>query len=67
MGEEGEVLEVLLDLVCGLEDEGVEEVGVLGALEDGGGEVGEEGVEGALHAAHQLHLTRQLLPQETLD
>ena len=40
---------------------------MLWAFEYGSGELGEEGIEGALHAAHQLHLSRQFFSQEALN
>lgn len=58
------MVEVLLNLVGGFEDERVDEVGMLRPFEDGSGEMREEGVEGGLHVPDELHLPGQFLPEE---
>lgn len=48
-------MKVFFDFIVGLEEERVYEMGVLWALEDDVGEMGEEGVEAGLHAPDHLY------------
>lgn len=58
------MVEVLLNLVGGFENERVDEVGMLWPFEDGSGEMRKEGVEGSLHVSDELHLSGQFLSEE---